>query len=64
MEKTLAEINADIAALRKHAAKYRQLAEARKAADQTRIAAKLMELVVELESKATQLEAMTRPSQP
>jgi hypothetical protein len=60
MEKTLAEINADIAALRNHAAKYRQLADARKAADQSRIAAKLMELVAELESKAAQLEAMIR----
>jgi hypothetical protein len=47
MEKTLAEINANIAALRAHVAQYRQLAEARKAADQSRIAAKLMELVVE-----------------
>lgn len=64
MDKTLAEINADIAALRKHAAKYRQLADARKAADQTRIAAKLMELVVELEAKAAELEATTRPPQP
>jgi len=62
MEKTLAEINADIAALRNHAAKYRQLAEARKAADQSRIAAKLMELVADLELKAAELEAMTRPS--
>ena len=62
MEKTLAEITADIAALRNHAARYRQLAEARKAADQSRIAAKLMELVVELESKAAQLESLTRPS--
>ena len=64
MEKTLAEINADIRALRNHAAKYRRLAEARKAADQSRIAAKLMELVVELESKAAQLEALIRPAQP
>jgi phage shock protein A len=47
MEKTLAEIKANIAALRAHVAQYRQLAEARKAADQSRIAAKLMELVVE-----------------
>ena len=64
MEKTLAEISADIAALRKHAAKYRQLAEARKAVNQTRIAAKLMELVIELEAKAAELDATTRPPQP
>ena len=57
MEKTLAEINADIASLRQHAAKYRELAEQRKAVDQTKIAAKLMELVTDLEAKAAQIEA-------
>jgi hypothetical protein len=64
VEKTLAEIKADIAALRKHAARYRRLAEARKAVDQSQIAAKLMEFVVELEAKAAQMEAMTRPLGP
>jgi hypothetical protein len=57
MEKTLAEIIADIASLRQHAAQYRRLAEERLAVDQTRIAAKLMELVSELEAKAAQIEA-------
>jgi hypothetical protein len=60
MEKTLAEINADIAALRLHAAKYRQLAEERRTVDQKQIAAKLMEFVGELEVKAAQMEATMR----
>lgn len=62
MEKTLAEIHADIASLREHAAKFRRLAEERKAVDQTQIANKLMEVVGDLEAKAAQIEA-TMPSQ-
>lgn len=54
------QIDVEIAALRKDAAKYRRLAEAQRAANQDRIAEKLMELVAELEEKATELEA-TRP---
>ncbi|HUH84450.1 MAG TPA: hypothetical protein VLX85_07555 [Stellaceae bacterium] len=54
------QIDAEIASLREDAAKYRRLAEARRAADQGRIAEKLMELVAELEEKAAELEA-TRP---
>jgi uncharacterized membrane protein YccC len=53
-------IDTEIASLREDAAKYRRLAEARRAADQDRIAEKLMELVAELEEKAAELEA-TRP---
>jgi hypothetical protein len=51
MEKTLAEIKADIASLREHAANYRRLAEERRAVDQRQIADKLMEFVGELEAK-------------
>ena len=51
------QIDAEIASLREDAAKYRRLAEARRAADQDRIAEKLMELVAELEEKAAELEA-------
>jgi hypothetical protein len=60
MEKTLAEINADIASLPEHAAKYRRLADERRAVDQRQIAMKLMELVAELEAKAAQMEAAMR----
>lgn len=51
------QIDAEIASLCKDAAKYRRLAEARRAANQDRIAEKLMELVAELEEKAAELEA-------
>jgi hypothetical protein len=51
------QIDAEIASLREDAAKYRRLAEARRAADQDRIAEKLMELVADLEEKAAELEA-------
>ena len=62
MEKTIADIRADIASLREHAAKYRELAEQRQAVDQLRIAEKLMELVAEFEKRAAALEAtIARP---
>ena len=57
MEKTIDRINADIASLRANAALYRNLAEQRRAVDQQRVAAKLMELVIELETKAKELAA-------
>jgi hypothetical protein len=50
-------IDAEIASLREDAAKYRRLAEARRAAGQDRVAEKLLELVAELEEKAAELEA-------
>jgi hypothetical protein len=52
MEKMLAEIKADIAKLHEHAAKYRKLAEERRAADHGPIADKLLEYVADLEAKA------------
>jgi hypothetical protein len=57
MEKTVGEIRAEMASLLERAVKYRSLAEQRRAVDQQQIADKLMELVVELEAKAKQLEA-------
>lgn len=58
------QIDAEIASLREEVAKYRRLAEARRAADQDRVAEKLMELVVELEEKAAQLDAARPPVTP
>jgi hypothetical protein len=68
MEKTLADIEADIAVLHANVAKYRQLAAKREAHGHTAMAKKPMELVVNLEVRATQLEAIaksrTNPSKP
>ena len=61
MERTLTKIEADIASLRSNALKFRQLAQERRAVDQLQIADKLMELVSEIEAKAAELEAQTRP---
>jgi hypothetical protein len=60
MEKTLTDIEADIASLRSNASKFRLLAEERMAADQHRIAAKLIETVAELEKRAKELEDFVR----
>jgi hypothetical protein len=60
MERTLAEIRADIARLREHAAKYRQLEEERRARDHGRIADKLADFVRDLEGKAAEMEATLR----
>lgn len=60
MEKTFADIEGDIASLRANASKYRRLAEERMAADQLRIAAKLMELVADFESRAKELEGFVK----
>ena len=57
MEKTLAAIQADIASLRKHATAFRALAEHHRAGDSLVIADKLMQVVAELEQKATELDA-------
>jgi hypothetical protein len=56
-ESSSEQIDAEIASLREDGAKYRRLAEARRAAGQDRIAEKLLELVAELEEKAAELEA-------
>jgi hypothetical protein len=58
MEKTLADIEADIASLRENVTKYRKLAEEHRAAHNAMIAEKLMELVVDLEARARELEAL------
>lgn len=58
MEKTLADIESNIAALRANVAKYRKLAEEHRAAANVMIAKKLMELVVELEARASELEEL------
>lgn len=60
MEKTLSEITADISRLREHAAKYRKLAEERRAMDHGPIADKLTEFVADLEAKAAEIEATLR----
>jgi hypothetical protein len=58
MEKTLADIEADIFSLRANVTKYRRLAEQHRAAENALIAKKLMELVIALEAKAAELEAV------
>jgi len=58
MEKTLVDIEADIASLRANVTKYRRLAEEHRAADNVMIAEKLMELVIDLEAQAAELEAI------
>lgn len=60
MDKTLANIESDLASFRANAIKYRRLAEDRRAADYPEIAAKLMELVDVLDAKAAQLETLLR----
>jgi hypothetical protein len=62
MERTLTNIEADIASLRANAVKFRQLAQERRAVDQIQIADKLMELVKEIEARAAELEAQLRPT--
>lgn len=58
MEKTLPDIEADIARLRENVAKYRRLAEEHRAAENVMIAKKLMELVIELEARVVELDAV------
>jgi hypothetical protein len=60
MDKTLTEIRSDIASLREHAAKYRKLAQERRAVEQNLIADKLAEFVAELETKAAEMESTLR----
>jgi hypothetical protein len=58
MEKTLADIEADIASLRANVTNYRKLAEEHRAADNLLTAQKLMELVIDLEARAAELETL------
>ncbi|HWI26883.1 MAG TPA: hypothetical protein VN668_07920 [Stellaceae bacterium] len=58
MERTLADIEANIASLRADVTKYRGLAEEHRAAANVMIAKKLMELVIDLEARAAELEAL------
>jgi hypothetical protein len=58
MERTLVDIEADIASLRANVTKYRRLAEEHRTADNLLIANKLMELVIDLEAQAAELEAL------
>ena len=60
MEKTDADIDADIALLRENMAKCRKLAEERKAHGQLMIAEQLVEFVADLEVRVAQLEAMAK----
>jgi hypothetical protein len=60
VEKTFADIEADIASLRANASKYRRLAEERMAADQLRVAAKLIAVVADFENQAKELEEFVK----
>ena len=58
MERTIEQINADLASLRAHVVKFRRLAEQRQAADELVIAKKLLEVAADLEAKAKVLEEL------
>jgi hypothetical protein len=60
MERTFADIEAEIASLRASVAKYRALAEERLAHGQLMIAQKQMEFVADLEARLAALEAVAR----
>lgn len=62
MERTLADIEADIASLRANVAKYRRLAQERSAHGQIMIAQKLLEFVADLEARVAELEVLARPA--
>jgi len=55
---TLADIEADVASLLANVIKYRKLAEEHRAAQNVMIAKKLMELVIDLERRLAELEAL------
>jgi hypothetical protein len=59
MESMRAHIQADIVSIRESVARYRKLAEERKAHGDHAIAGKLVELVANLEAKVDRLEAVT-----
>jgi hypothetical protein len=56
MEKSLEEIEAEIARLREHVADYRRLAAERRAAEHFMIAEKLTEAAAECEKMVSELE--------
>ena len=58
MEKTIDAIQADIIRLRENVARFRRLAEERKAADHLMIATKLTEVAADFEAKAAELERL------
>jgi len=64
MEKTLNDIENDIASLRANVTKYQALAESHRAADNFLVANRLMQLVADLEAQVAQLEALKANSSP
>jgi hypothetical protein len=60
MERTLAEIEADIASLRARASKFRELALQHRDADNLPISRKLLEVVAELESSAAEMRKLVQ----
>ena len=62
MDKTLADIEANIASLHANVTRYRKLAEEHRAADNVMIAKKLMELTIALEARVAELEALKAKS--
>jgi hypothetical protein len=60
MEKTLADIAANIASLSANVAKYREIAERRKTLGDIMVAKQLMEFVVDLEARVAALEILAK----
>jgi hypothetical protein len=60
MERTLADIEANIASLRANVAKYREIAERRKTLGHVMVAKQLMEFVVDLEARVAALEILAK----
>jgi hypothetical protein len=60
MERTLTQIEAEIASLREKATHYRELALRHREADNIPIADKLLELVADLERSAAELWAVLK----
>jgi hypothetical protein len=64
MDKPFESIVAEIAILREHIARFRRLAEERRAADQPLIADKLTEVASDFEVKAAKLERLLGGDRP
>jgi hypothetical protein len=60
MEKTLADIQANIASLRANVAKFREIAERRKTLGDVTAAEQLMEFVVDFEARVAALEILAK----